>query len=314
MIHFFLTPLCFWGIFFLIITISIFSKYIFMSKVKQFFYLYRWFFSYFFIFFLFILVFWIFIYNIRGVNLANKNIICFLTSYLLEITLSIDNIFAWFIVFKSLNIPVIYQKKVLLYGLLGALILRFIFSFFGSFLFSHWHWMLYFFGILFILISFKMLFMSTKKDKNKKNIHLSWIYKILRVTNHTDCKDFFVKINGKIFCTPLFIALIFIELSDIIFSADSIPAIFSVTNNLFIILSSNIFSVLGLRFMYLFIAPIINKFPILEYALSLILMFIGIKILFEKFITISTTLTFIIVLIILVIAFIINIIFFNKKK
>ncbi|WP_193201183.1 TerC family protein [Buchnera aphidicola] len=262
---------------------------------------------------MFISIFWIFLYNISGINIANKNIVCFLTSYLLEIILSVDNVFIWFLIFKSLKIPIIHQKKVLSYGLLGAFVLRFIFSFFSFFVFSKWHWVLYFFGILFILMSFKIFFISSKKENKQKNISLSWIYKIFRISNNSCCKNFFLKINNKIFFTPLFVSLILIEFSDILFSADSIPAIFSVTHNLFIILSSNIFSVLGLRSMYLFIAPIVNKFPMIEYALSFILMFIGFKILFEKFIIISTFLTFSIILIILVSAFLINIIFIKKK-
>ncbi|WP_187312794.1 TerC family protein [Buchnera aphidicola] len=252
-------------------------------------------------------------YNSTGINYANKNIICFLTSYLLEIILSGDNVFVWFLVFKSLKIPTIYQKKVLLYGLLLGLVLRCIFSFFGYFLFSKWHWILYCFGILFIFIGIKTFCVSNQIQNDKKNISLSWMYKIFRISDNTNTSNFFLKINNKIFFTPLFISLILIELSDIIFSADSIPAIFSVTHNLFIILVSNIFAVLSLRFMYLFIASVINKYSMLEYALSFILIFIGFKILFEKFIIISTFLTFSAISIILVITFIINIIFIKKK-
>jgi len=239
----------------------------------------------------------------------------FLTSYLLEIILSVDNIFVWFLIFKSLNIPIIYQKKVLLYGSLGAFLLRFIFSFFGFFLFSRWHWILYFFGGLFVFISFKTFFLRSKKqnENEKINVIFYYFYKIFRISENVYCEKFFLKINNKIFFTPLFLSLVLIEFSDIIFSADSIPAIFTITNNLFIILTSNIFAVLGLRSMYLFIVPIIKKFPIFEYALSFILMFIGCKILFEKFIIISTFLTFSIILIILIIAFTINMIFYKKE-
>lgn len=269
--------------------------------------------SYFFTFFIFISIFWFFLYKISGINVANKDIFCFLTSYVLEIILSVDNVFVWFLIFKSLKIPVIYQKKVLLYGLLGALVLRFTFAAFGSFLFSRFHWILYFFGIFFILISLKTFSIQNKKESEINNICLSRIYKIFRISHNTCGENFFLKINNKIFFTPLFVSLILIEISDIIFSADSIPAIFSVTHNLFIILSSNIFSVLGLRFMYLFVAPMINKFPMIEYALSLILMFIGCKILLEKFIIISNFLTFSIILIILAAIFLIHIVFIKKK-
>ncbi|QCI18156.1 hypothetical protein D9V63_00845 [Buchnera aphidicola (Aphis nasturtii)] len=312
MINFFLTPLLFGGIFFLILINFFFKKYSFTNKIKQFFFLNRLIFGYCISFFLFISIFWFVIYKISGINIANKNIICFITSYLLEIILSIDNIFIWFLVFKWFKIPIIYQKKVLLCGLLVGLVLRLICSFFGVFLLSKYHWILYFFSILFVLISLKTLFIPNKIE-DKKNISLSWVYKIFRIRNDTECKNFFLKINNKIFFTPLFLSLIFIEFSDIIFSIDSIPAVFAITENLFIILMSNIFSVLTLRFMYSFIAPMINKFPMIEYALSLILMFIGFKILFEKFITISTLLTFSIILIILIITFVVNIIFTKNK-
>lgn len=295
------------------ILIKFFKKYNFKNQIKHFFYLYRWIFSYFFAFFLFVSIFWSFLYKISGMHIANKNIVSFLTSYLLEIMLSIDNVFVWFLIFKSLKIPIIYQKKVLLYGLLGALVLRFVFSFFGFFLFSKWHWILYFFGILFILISLKTFFIPNKEETKQKNIGLFWIYKIFRISDNACCKNFFVKINNKIFLTPLFVSLILIEFSDILFSADSIPAIFSITHNLFIILSSNIFSVVGLRSMYLFMASVVKKFPMIEYALSFILMFIGFKILLEKFIVISTFFTFSIILIILIATFMINIIFIKKK-
>ncbi|WP_343154399.1 TerC family protein [Buchnera aphidicola] len=291
----------------------IIEKHNFKNKIKPFFYFYRWFFIYFFVFLLFISIFWCILYKISGIHIANKNVICFLTSYLLEIILSVDNIFVWFLIFKSLEIPNVYQKKVLFYGLIGALILRFLLSFFGYFVFLKWHWILYFFGVLFIFISLKIFFCSSNPKNEEKNIGLSWIYKTFRITNNSSCKNFFLKINNKIFCTPLFISLVLIELSDLIFSADSIPAVFSITHDLFIILSSNIFSVLGLRSMYFFISPIINKFPMIEYALSIILMFIGFKILFEKFIIISNFFTFSIILIILVATFIINVFFIKKK-
>ncbi|QFQ32012.1 TerC family protein [Buchnera aphidicola] len=311
MIIFFLAPLLFFG-FFLILIIFFLKKSSFLNKIKNFFHLYRGIFIYFFSFFLFVSVLWFVIYKNSSVNIADKNIICFLTSYLLEIILSLDNVFIWFLVFKSFKVPVSCQKKILFYGLLVGLILRVIFSFLGVFLLSKYHWILYFFGIFFVWISLKILFTSNKKE-NKKNVSFLWIYKIFPIIYEAECKNFFLKINNKTFFTPLFVSLIFIEFSDIVFSIDSIPAIFSITQNLFIVLSSNLFAVLALRSMYLFIAPMINQFPMIEYALSFILMLIGLKIIFEKFITISTFLTFIVILIILITAFIINVTFIKNK-
>ncbi|WP_159079086.1 TerC family protein [Buchnera aphidicola] len=272
------------------------------------------FFFYFLLFVLFIFIFWLVVYTDQGIKVANQKIIYFLTSYFLEILLSIDNVFAWFFIFKSLKIPLIYQKKVLLYGLWGALILRSIFSFSGSFLFSKWHWILYLFGGFFILTSLKFIFFSNLECDNKEeNIKKLWIYKFFRVTENINNENFFVKIEKKIFITPLFVSLILIELSDIVFSVDSIPAALSVNNDLFIIFSSNFFAVLGLRSMYLFTAYFLKNFPIMKYALSLILMFIGFKILIEKFFTFSIFLTLAVILIILITTFLINLIF-NLKK
>ncbi|WP_367682126.1 TerC family protein [Buchnera aphidicola] len=247
-------------------------------------------------------------------QIANENIICFLTSYLLEILLSIDNVFAWFLIFKFFKIPLIYQKKVLLYGLWGALIFRSIFSFFGFFLFIKWSWILYFFGIFFIYTSVKIIFCRHEELNNKEdNIKFLWIYKFFRVTRNIDNEKFFVKIEKKLFVTPLFISLILIEFSDIIFSVDSIPAIFSITHNFFIIFFANFFAAICLRSMYLFTSNLIKNFPLIQYALPTILVFLGFKILIEKFFSISIFLTLSVIITILIAAFLLNIIFNYKN-
>lgn len=309
MIFFFILPF-----FFLILIILMFSKHIFKDVKKTSFFLKNCFFSYFFLFLLFIFTFWFMIYSDKGTKVANEKIICFLTSYFLEILLSVDNVFAWFLIFKSFKIPLIYQKKVLLYGSLGALILRSIFVFSGSVLFSQCNWILYLFGTLFILTSFKCIFFSnTEFDNKEKNIKKLWIYKFFRVSENINREKFFLKVKKKIYITPLFISLIFIELSDIVFSVDSIPASFSVTNDLFIIFSSNFFAVLSLRSMYLFTANFLKVFPVMKYALSLILMFIGLKILIEKFFPISIFLTLATILVIFIVMFLISLILNFKK-
>lgn len=300
--------------FFLILIILMFSKHIFKNIKKISFFLKNCFFSYFFLFLLFVFTFWFVLYSDKGIKVANEKIICFLTSYFLEILLSVDNVFAWFLIFKSFKIPLICQKKVLLYGFLGALILRSIFIFSGSFLFSKCNWILYLFGILFILTSFKFIFFSNIESDNKeKNTKKLWIYKIFRVAENISSEKFFLKVQKKIYITPLFISLILIELSDIVFSVDSIPASFSLTNDLFIVFSSNFFAVLGLRSMYLFTTNFLKVFPIMKYALSLVLMFIGFKILIEKFFPISIFLTLATILVIFIITFLINLIFNFKK-
>ena len=291
-----------------------FSKYIFKNilKIKSFFKSY--FFCYLFVFLLFIFIFWLIFYFGTGIAVANEKTICILTVYFLEILLSVDNVFVWFLIFKSFKVPLIYQKKVLLYGLWGAFFLRFICSFFGNVLFVKWHWILYCFGIFFILTGFKLIFFSkiNNDDKEKKTEKI-WIYKFFRVTKIIKNKKFFVKIGKKTFITPLFVSLLLIELSDIIFSIDSIPAAFSITNNLFIIFSSNFFAVLILRSMYFFIVNFIKSFPMMKYAVSSILIFLGLKILTEKFFSISIFFTFSIILSILIVMFLMNIIC-NLKK
>lgn len=288
-----------------------FNKYFNLKKISFF---KSYFFYYIYAFLLFILIFWYFIYFHKGIQIANQNIICFLTGYLLEIFLSIDNVFVWFLIFKFFKIPLIYQKKVLLYGLWGALILRSIFSLFGFFLFVKWNWILYFFGIFFIYTSVKFILFPHEEFNNKEdNIKLLWIYKFFRVTKDVKNEKFFVKIEKKLFITPLFISLILIELSDIIFSLDSIPAIFSITHNFFIIFFANFFAVICLRSIYLFTSNFIKNFPLMKYSLPVILIFIGLKILTEKFFNISIFLTLSIILLILIITFLINIIFNYKN-
>lgn len=307
-----------WSIFFFfILIIFIIDHYIYNHKKierKNLKHSYFYYFHWFFLSLFFSVIFWFLTYQNKGSTIANENIALFFTGYLLEILLSIDNVFGWFLIFKSLKIPKIFQRKILLYGVWGALILRSILIFYGEILFSKYNWFLYLFGIFFVFASAKVIFFKNEDSSKEKKNRMFFFYKIFRVSKEINSKKFFFIIKkNKLFITPLFLSLIVIELSDIVFAIDSIPAIFSITNNFFIILTSNIFSVLGLRSMYFFISIIIDKNPEIEYGLSFVLMFIGFKILFSKFFVISTFITLLTISIILIITFLINRILYFKK-
>ncbi|CAL4326230.1 TerC/Alx family metal homeostasis membrane protein [Buchnera aphidicola] len=313
MIYIPFTPLLWSIFFFLIVIIFAIDNYIYKDNKIQEKSLKHSFFCYSYWFFLslfFILFFWFVTYKNESSTVANKNVILFFTGYLLEVLLSIDNVFVWFLVFKSLKIPIIFQKKVLLYGIWSAVILRFVIIFYGQILFSKYHWILYFFAMFFLATSLKIIFFNSKNnsqnDSQEKNIGMFWISNFFRVSQDVHDKKFFFVLNKKLFITPLLLSLIIIELSDIIFSIDSIPAIFSITDNFFIIVTSNIFAVLGLRSMYFFISTIVEKYPEIEYGLSGVLIFIALKILLEKFVVISTMITLLIILIIIMLTLIIN--------
>ncbi|AWH90599.1 hypothetical protein DD681_02205 [Buchnera aphidicola (Melanaphis sacchari)] len=273
---------------------------------KKIFYLNKYFFYYVFVLLFFLFIFWFFSYNRSGFLVANKNIFLFLISYVLEIILSVDNVFVWFIIFKKFNIPILFQKKILLYGLFGAFILRSIIFYCGSIFFKKFHWLFYLFGVFFILTGIKTIFFPNIENSENKSIKFLWIYKIFRITKNIHGENFFVKIKDKIFITPLFLCLICIELSDIMFSLDSIPAIFSITTNVFIIFSANVFAVLGLRFTYLLTSFMLKRFPIMQHVLSFVLIFIGIKILIEKFLVLPIFFTLIFILISFLIIFLMS--------
>jgi tellurite resistance protein TerC len=200
----------------------------------------------------------------------------FLTGYILEYSLSIDNIFVFVLVFSYFGIPAKYKHRVLFYGILGALIFRAIFIILGSAL-MQFHWVIYLFGGFLIVTGVKMFFSYSEEIEPEKNFLIRIFQKFMPVTHEIDGKSFFVKKEGITFATPLFIALLFLEATDIIFAVDSVPAIFAVTNEPLIVFTSNIFAILGLRSMYFMLAGVINKFHLLKYGLSVVLVFVGLK-------------------------------------
>lgn len=200
----------------------------------------------------------------------------FLTGYIIEKSLSVDNIFVFVMVFAYFAIPAKYQHRVLFYGILGALIFRAIFIAMGSALMQY-QFIIYIFGAFLIITGIKMMFASEKPIDPDKNFLIRLFKRFVPVTPQLHGQNFFVRNEGKLFATPLFIALLFLELTDIIFAVDSVPAIFALTDEPLIVFTSNIFAILGLRAMYFMLAGAVDKFYLLKYGLATVLVFVGLK-------------------------------------
>lgn len=200
----------------------------------------------------------------------------FLTGYVVEKTLSLDNIFVFVVVFSFFAIPAIYQHRILFYGIIGALIFRAIFISLGSALLQY-HWVLLLFGSLLILTGIKMMFVPEKKIDPGKNPLIRLFRRFVPVTPELHGQKFFVRTNGALYATPLFMALLFVEISDVIFAIDSVPAIFALTREPMIVFTSNIFALLGLRALYFMLAGAVERFTLLKYGLALVLVFVGLK-------------------------------------
>jgi tellurite resistance protein TerC len=200
----------------------------------------------------------------------------FLTGFIVEKTLAVDNIFVFVVVFSFFAIPLKYQHRVLFFGILGALIFRIIFIAMGSILLQY-QWIVIFFGVFLILTGLKIIFAPEKPIDPEKNPVIKLFRKFFPVTPTIEGQKFFLRKEGVLYATPLMVALLFIEVSDIIFAVDSVPAIFAITNEPLIVFTSNVFAILGLRAMYFMLAGIIHKFRYLKYGLGIVLVFVGLK-------------------------------------
>ncbi|HLE26066.1 MAG TPA: TerC family protein [Thermodesulfobacteriota bacterium] len=203
----------------------------------------------------------------------------FLTGYLIEKSLSVDNIFVFLLIFSYFRVPALYQHKVLFWGILGALIMRAIFIVAGVALIQKFHWMIYIFGGLLILTGIKMALQKDMEIHPERNPVLRLFQRFIPVTKDYEDDKFFFKRSGRYFATPLFITLLIVETTDLIFAVDSIPAILAITTDPFIVYTSNVFAILGLRALYFALAGIMQLFHYLHYGLSAILVFVGIKML-----------------------------------
>lgn len=216
-------------------------------------------------------------------DIATQKSLEFLTGYILEKSLAVDNLFVFVMLFAYFKLPDIYQKRVLIYGIFGALILRSIMIVVGATLVSEFHWVLYIFGAFLLFSGIKMFKAGEDSGDIENNYIIKFLRKNFKITDQYHGEKFFVTIDGKTWITPLFVVLIFIEITDLIFAVDSIPAIFAVTTDPFIVYTSNIFAILGLRALYFILADMADRFKLLKYGLAVILMFIGVKLLIMEF-------------------------------
>lgn len=222
---------------------------------------------------------------------AQEQALDFLTGYIIEKSLSIDNLFVFYMIFHQLRIPAEYQQRVFTYGIWSAVILRLLLILVGSWLVVHFHWILYVMGAFLLLTGIKMLLIShNDKDLSKSKL-FQFLQTCFRITSQFQGKRFFMRKNKLLYATPLFVALIFIEFSDIVFAFDSIPAIFAITTDPFIVWTSNIFAILGLRALYFLLAGMIKRFTLLKYAIAIILIFVGCKMLITPWYTIPVALS-----------------------
>jgi tellurite resistance protein TerC len=207
---------------------------------------------------------------------AQRAMLQYFTGYIVEKALSVDNIFVFVVIFTYFNIPDKYQHRILFYGILGALVFRCIFIAVGAALIQY-HWVVVLFGVFLIVTGIKVLLAPEKPLEPDKNPVLKFFMRVLPVTPHLDGQRFFTHHNGARMATPLFVALVFIEISDVVFAVDSVPAIFAITKEPMIVFTSNIFAILGLRAMFFLLAGIVHKFRFLKYGLGLVLVFVGLK-------------------------------------
>lgn len=233
---------------------------------------------------LFNLAFWWYLTETAGRSVADTQALAFLTGYLIEKALAVDNVFVWLMLFSYFSVPPALQRRVLVYGVLGAIVLRTIMIFAGSWLITQFEWLLYLFGAFLLFTGLKMALAKEDNTPIGDKPLVRWLQNRLKMTDKMESEHFFIRKSGILYATPLLLVLILVELSDVIFALDSIPAIFAVTTDPFIVLTSNLFAILGLRAMYFLLAGVAERFPMLKYGLSVILVFIGVKMLIMDFI------------------------------
>ncbi|MFP1763116.1 TerC family protein [Lonsdalea quercina] len=251
--------------------------------------------------------FWWYLNSTMGREVADAQALAFFTGYLIEKALAVDNVFVWLMLFSYFAIPAQYQRRVLIFGVLGAIVLRTIMVFAGSWLVTQFQWLLYIFGAFLLFTGVKMAMAKEDDAAVGDKPVVRWLRKHLRMTDTLQGEQFFTRQNGLLYATPLFLVLIMVEISDVIFAVDSIPAIFAVTTDPFIVLTSNLFAILGLRAMYFLLSGVAEKFSLLKYGLAVILIFIGVKMMLIDLFHIPVSLSLGIVAAILLVTILINI-------
>ncbi|MDO9281718.1 MAG: TerC family protein [Methylotenera sp.] len=224
-------------------------------------------------------VLWGWLDHTAGRAVADTKTMEYLTGYLLEKTLAMDNIFVFVMIFSYFAVPLEFQKRILVYGVLGAIVLRALMILLGAWLIAQFHWVLYIFGAFLLITGIKMFVFADHEPNLANNPLLKWLRSHIRITDDYHGDKFWVYEKGVRWFTPMFLVLVLIEFSDVIFAMDSIPAIFAVTNDPFIVFTSNIFAILGLRALYFLLADMADRFHLLKYGLAVVLIFVGTKML-----------------------------------
>ncbi|MFZ6676057.1 TerC family protein [Undibacterium sp. Xuan67W] len=263
---------------------------------------------------LFDLGLWMYLSDTVGRTIADAKAMEFLAGYVIEKSLSVDNVFVFLMIFGHFAVPLQYQRKVLLYGVLGAIILRIAMILAGTWVVTQFAWVLYLFGIFLLITGFRMLVAVDKEPNLDANPILRFAKKWLPFSKELHGEKFSFIEQGKRVYTPLLLVLILIEISDVIFAVDSIPAIFAVTTDPFIVFTSNIFAIMGLRALYFLLADMANRFHLLKFGLAFVLMFVGIKMLIVKWMHIPTAISLTVIASILISSIVASLIATRKKK
>lgn len=233
--------------------------------------------------FVFSALLWVYLRHRFGLETANVKTGEFITGYLIEKSLSVDNIFVFLMIFNYFAVPVAYQKRILIIGIIGAIALRVVMILIGGLLIQKFHWILYFFGLFLVVTGGKMLLFANQEPDLEKNPVLRWIRSHCNISHEFRGERFSYVEDGRRWFTPLFVVAVMIGVTDVIFAVDSIPAIFAITEDPFIVLTANIFAILGLRALYFLVADLADRFHYLAYGLAIILIFVGGKMLLADF-------------------------------
>ena len=236
----------------------------------------------------------------------------FLTGYLIEESLSMDNLFVFLLIFSYFRVPAQYQHIVLFWGILGMLIMRGVFIAAGITLLHHFHWIIYLFGLMLVITGIRLAFDKDKKIQPEKNPILRLFRRFMPITENYEGGKFFLKKNGRIFATPLIVVLIVVETTDLVFAVDSIPAVLAITRDPFIVYTSNVFAILGLRSLYFVLANIMQLFHHLHYGLAVILVFVGVKMLLADIFAIPTGISLLVIVSMLALSILASIIWPKK--
>lgn len=245
---------------------------------------------------------------------GKERALMYLTGYVIELSLSVDNLFVFILIFSYFSVPAEYQHRVLFWGILGALVMRLIFIFSGAALLERFDWMIYVFGAILVYSGVKMVTEKDKKIDPEKNFVIKFLRRTLPISNQYHGNKFFIRENGKVVATLLFVVLIMIEVTDLVFAVDSVPAILAITTDRFIVYTSNAFAILGLRSLYFALAGVVNLFRYLPYGLSVVLVFIGVKMLLHHYVKIPVEISLLVVLSVIVVSVVASLLIKEKKQ